>query len=268
MRIVAILFCLCLGAAWPAGAHEFWLSPEAYKVPVGGQLEAEFRVGQEFAGGGYVFIPGRSARFELVTPDGVQEVTPNVGDRPALNIPAPSEGLMVVVQETTDYRLHYSEWDKFLRFVEHKDLGDTVALHDRRGLPHEGFHEAYRRCAKSLIAVGDGAGTDRLMGMPTEIVAVTNPYTDDLSGGMVVDVVHDGAARPDAQVEIFEKAPDGSVEIRTTRTDESGRASFPVEAGHEYLVDAVVMLDTGNDDPEAGAVWRSLWASLTFAVPQ
>ena len=104
--------------------------------------------------------------------------------------------------------------------------------------------------------------------MEIEIVAVKNPYTDDLSGGMVVDVIYDGAARADAQVVVFEKAPGGDVTKTAVRTNDSGRATFPVNPGHEYLVDSVVVRSTGNDDPEAGPVWRSLWASLTFEVPQ
>ena len=255
-------------AALPASAHEFWISPETYQVPPGGTLKAEFRVGQEFAGAGYVFVPGRSERFEVVTADGTTEVTPRVGDRPALNIPAPAEGLNVVVHETGDLTLTYKEYEVFQRFLEHKDWTSLEALHDERGLPESGFRESYRRYAKSLMAVGEGAGADRAMGLEIEIVAVTNPYVADLSSGMVVDVIYQGAARADAQVEIFEKSPGGDVVVTKLRTDGTGRAVFPVAAGHEYLVDSVVVRAEDNEDPEAGPVWRSLWASLTFRVPE
>ncbi len=255
-------------AALPAAAHEFWISPDAYQVPPGGTLKAEFRVGQEFAGAGYVFVPGRSERFEVVTADGTTEVTPRVGDRPALNIPAPEEGLNVVVHETGDLTVNYTDFEVFQRFLKHKDWTSLEAVHAERGLPLTGFKESYRRYAKSLIEVGEGKGADQAMGLEIEIVAVTNPYIDDLSNGMVVNVIYQGAARGDAQVEIFEKAPGGEVEIIHVRTDESGRAVFPITKGHEYLVDSVVVRAEDNEDPEAGPVWRSLWASLTFKVPE
>ncbi|MCO6384279.1 DUF4198 domain-containing protein [Oceanicola sp. 502str15] len=266
MRLVSL--ALCLMAALPAQAHEFWISPDTYRVPSGGTLRAEFRVGQGFKGAGYVFVPGRSERFELVTPEGTSEVTPRVGDRPALNLPSPAEGLNVVVHETADLVVNYKDMDAFRRFLEHKDWAGLETVHAERGLPMETFSESYRRYAKSLMAAGDGAGTDRAMGLEIEIVAVKNPYTDDLSEGMVVDVIYDGAARADAQVEIFDKPPEGDVVVSHVRTDATGRAVFPVQAGHEYLVDSVVIRATDNDDAAAGPVWHSLWASLTFEVPQ
>lgn len=266
MKLLTFLLSIIL--AGPAMAHEFWISPTQYELPSGGTLKAEFRVGQDFAGAGYVFVPGRSLRFEVVSAEGVTEVTPRVGDRPALNIPAPGEGLNVVVHETADLKLTYREFELFQRFIKHKDWAGLETVHKERGLPEMGFSESYRRYAKALMATGDGAGTDRYMGLDIEIVAVTNPYTDDLAEGMVVDVIYDGAARPDAQVEVFEKDPAGAVESFTTRTDETGRARFDVKPGHEYLVDSVVVRATDNSDFEAGPVWRSLWASLTFRVPE
>ena len=104
-------------------------------------------------------------------------------------------------------------------------------------------------------------------GLETEIVALNNPYTDPASEGMRVKVLYQGSVRADAQVEVFEKASDGTVDVALYRTDAEGLAVLPLKPGHEYLVDAVVLRDTGNNDPAAGAVWHSLWASLTFAVP-
>jgi hypothetical protein len=40
--------------------------------------------------------------------------------------------------------------------------------------------------------------------------------------------------------------------------------NIPVKSGHEYLLDAVVLRAA---DPDDGAVWETLWAALTFAVP-
>ena len=74
------------------------------------------------------------------------------------------------------------------------------------------------------------------------------------------------APRAAAQVELFEKTEDGKVQITFHRTDETGHVRVPVQRGRRYLADAVVMrpLDAATSD---GAVWESLWASLTFAVP-
>lgn len=270
-RCLSTLSGLCLSAvlcATSVGAHEFWISPETYAVPSGGSITAAFRVGENLKGSSYSYLDRRTERLGFVTPEGPAEVPARIGDRPALDaVPAPVEdGLVVIVHETVDMTLTYREWQKFINFVEHKDFQGALEDHVARGIPQEGFKETYRRFAKALVAVGDGAGTDAPTGMETEIVALANPYTDDLSDGIAVQVLYQGQPRADAQVELFEKSGD-TVEVTLHRTDADGIARLPVQAGYEYLVDAVVLRDTGNDDPEAGPVWHSLWASLTFAVP-
>jgi hypothetical protein len=46
-----------------------------------------------------------------------------------------------------------------------------------------------------------------------------------------------------------------------------GKALIPVKAGTEYLFDAVVMRPLPGSVAEDTPVWETLWASLTFRVP-
>jgi hypothetical protein len=197
----------------------------------------------------------------------LRPVEGRIGDRPAMTFDAPEPGLAVIVHETKGDSLQYRTRDLFESFVEHKDLGDVLARHADRGLPELEFREAYTRYAKSLVAVGEGAGADTEVGLKTEIVALANPYTEDLSDGFPLRVLYEGAARADAQVEVFARNAEGTVTRTFHRTDVSGIVTIPVSSGTEYMVDAVVMEDTGNEDPEAGPVWHSLWANLTFRLP-
>lgn len=266
----SVLALVIAATILPVGArgHEFWISPQNYQIEPGDSIVADLRVGQEFVGPSYAYIETSIERFDLITSDGsITQVDGILGDRPALNMTAPDDGLVIVVHETIDGTLRYSEWQKFLNFVEHKAFDHAVETHAARGWPQTGFSEYYRRFAKSLVAVGDGAGQDRAVGLKTEIVALANPYTDDLSGGLPVQVLLDGQARVNAQVEIFDMAPDESVLVTTVRTDEKGQARVPVARGHRYLLDAVVLHETGAASPQDGPVWKSLWAALTFAVP-
>ncbi|MEM9433345.1 MAG: DUF4198 domain-containing protein [Pseudomonadota bacterium] len=261
-----VLSCSAAAFATTATAHEFWISPESYVIESGGQVQAHLRVGQNFKGSSYAFRDSQFERFELITGDNVTQVTGRLGDTPALSMGAPDTGLMVVVHETTDNTLNYREWEKFVAFVEHKAFPTTLEDHAVRGLPEENFVELYRRYAKSLVAVGSGAGADTRVGLKTEIVALANPYTDQVSD-FPVQVFLDGEPRVDAQLEVFDKAPDGSVQVTLHRTDADGKASVPVIAGHEYLFDAVAMVPLPNNEATKGPVWWSLWAALTFKVP-
>ncbi|MEO0828903.1 MAG: DUF4198 domain-containing protein [Pseudomonadota bacterium] len=265
-HLLNIFIAACL--AQPVAAHEFWISPVKYIVPPGEAISADFRVGEKMSGSAYAFIDFRSERFDLVTQDGVVEVSSRMGDRPAINMLAPTGGLTAIVHETSDNTLTYDGMERFNNFTEHKDFAWAQAEHAARGLPDDGFVETYRRYAKALVAVGDGVGADQASGLRTEFVALANPYTDDVSAGLPVRLLFEGSPRAEAQVELFQKAPDGEVSVTFHRTDEEGRAVLPVKPGYEYLADAVMLFDTGNDDIEAGAVWHSIWAALTFMVPE
>ncbi len=269
MRLFTSVFAsfIALAASGAVWAHEFWIDPLSYQVQPGTPIEAKLIVGQEFNGSSYPYRPSQIARFDLVAGDTVTEVKARIGDNPALNMEAPAEGLIVVVHETEDSRLTYTEFAKFEKFVAHKDFEDAIALHDARGISREKFTESYRRYAKALIGVGDAQGADAPVGMRTEIVALANPYTEDLTQ-MPVQVLLDGAPRADAQVELFERNAQDEVTVTLHRTDADGKARVPVKKGHSYLVDAVVAEALPNDDPEQGPVWKTHWAALTFAVPE
>lgn len=258
---------LILAACYPVAAHEFWVEPQSYAIAPSDSLNADLRNGQFFAGPTIPYISGAIERFEVIAGDSVLPVRGRLGNRPALKGLSVPGGLAIIVFESTDSRLNYDSWEKFTAFVEHKDLKGTIEAHHERGLPETNFDENYRRYSKALVAVGDGKGDDRRVGLLIEIVADANPYTDDVSGGMPLQVFYDGAPRADAQVELFERAPDDTVVTATYRTDADGRVVVPVRPGHVYLADSVAIrpLDgsTGN-----GAVWHTDWAALTFAVPE
>lgn len=245
-------------------SHEFWIEPVEYQVEKSSPLVADLRNGEEFRGSKLAYFEKRTARFELVQNDQARPVVPRLGDIPALDTFVEQDGLVVIIHETAPSTLKYTKWEKFLAFAKHKDFPDIVARHSDRGLPETGFVETYRRFAKALVGVGLGDGRDRPSGMETEFVALSNPFTDDLSEGFLVDLYYQGALRADAQVEVFEKSPDGTVAITLFRTDHNGRVRIPVIAGHDYLLDAVVLRPAPDDVPE---VWETLWAAMTFSVP-
>lgn len=266
MRRISLSAVFVLLSAHFASGHEFWIDPHDFTIEPGEKVTADLRIGQEFEGGSFPYIPSNIERFDIVSGDSILAVRTRIGNRPALDQVIPDNGLWVVVHETTDQRLTYVEEGIFEAFVRHKDLEGTLEAHAERRLPDLGFAENYRRFAKSLIAVGDGKGADQELGLRTELVALTNPYADDFNGEMRVRLLFEGAPRADAQVEVFERAPNGQVSIGTTRTNSDGVASFAVKSGHVYLADAVKMLPLEGDEAGVLPVWYSLWASLTFSV--
>ena len=259
-----VLVAWCAICASNATAHEFWIEPERYQVAAGENLVARFRNGEELEGVSLGYFARSSQRYAVIANGTATPVTPRLGDNPALDVPAPGAGLMVVVHETTPSFVTYKTWEKFQKFADHKDFAGWRVQHEALLFPDPPFKERYTRHAKALIAVGDGAGADAQAGMLTEFVALTNPYAAGFDGVMKVQLHYGEFLRAGAQVEVFDRAPDSSVTITLHTTAADGIAEVPVTPGHEYLFDAVVLEPS---PPDAGAVWDTYWAALTFMVP-
>lgn len=247
-------------------AHEFWIFPAQFQVKPGAEIIAEFRNGEEFTGAQLAYFGRSSEKLVIAGPNGVTPITPRDGDRPAIKINAPSTpGLYTLGHVTTSSRLTYREWAKWQKFIKHKDLVKVAASHEARGLPRENFREGYTRHAKSLIAVGDGAGKDTNLGMETEFVALTNPYVPGFDGTMKAQLFYEGKPRANAQVEVFEQMRGDGVNISIVYTDASGVVTLKTTPGRKYQIDAVVLREPRS--AESKVAWETLWANMTFAHP-
>ena len=266
MRRLVLAFALY---ALPVQAHELWIAPTEFQVPAETIMTGHIVNGEEFHGRPLAYIPQRFQRFVAVNGGKFANITGRVGDSPALHLSPLGEGLHVIAYISTVSTVDYVTWEKFQKFVDHKDLGDILSSHTDRGLPEGDFDEAYTRFSKSLISAGHGQGEDRRLGLETEIVALTNPYTQTPLAFMQLQLFYKQDVRANVQVEVFEKAPDGTVSISLYRTNINGLATIPVKPGHEYMADAVVLREPSAElAAETGAVWETLWANLTWAVPE
>lgn len=264
MRLLALCFALL---STPIQAHELWIEPLEFQISRESMLQGDVVNGEGFVGTNLAYLPRNFSRFVMVAGDKFANVQGRLGDRPALNMEPVADGLHVLAYISKQLTLDYVDWAKFQKFIDHKDLGDIRPQHDARDLPLEGFDEVYTRFSKSLVAVGSGDGADRVLGMETELVALTNPYVGE-TDTMQLQLFYKREVRAQEQIEIFEKDPEGAVTITLVRTDDNGIAQIPVKPGHTYMADAVVLREPSAELAAiTGAVWETLWANLTWAMP-
>lgn len=266
MRVILTLIAVLV--ALPAQAHELWIAPHAYQPAPDAAIVADLTNGENFEGNHLVYLPRLFDRFEIISGDNVVSVTGRLGDQPALNHTSHGVGLHIVLYQSRVETLNYASFEKFESFAVHKGYPDIAARHAARGLDPVRMKEVYTRFSKSLIGVGSAQGQDRRLGLETELVALENPYTDIMADGLDVQLFYRDDPRADAQIELFDKAPDGTVRLTLHRTDANGRATLPVKPGHAYMVNAVVLRAPDARHARHRAVWESLWANLTFAVPE
>jgi len=252
-------------AASPAAAHEFWIEPHDFSIEADTKIQADLRVGQDFKGDTFPFIPSRFAAFKRYDRLGEKDVEGVTGDLPALSQPARAEGLSIFTYVSAGERIRFRDWDKFAAYLDLEGLTSIPARHDARGLPRDDIRELYTRCAKTLVSVGDDAtDQDRATGMRLELVAGDNPMTVTPGADMSFTLLWEGKPLPDTQVALFKKGENSDTGTRTlARTDENGQASFTLPATGTYMAASVHMIEAPAD---RNADWQSFWASLTFGV--
>ena len=237
-----------------------------FQVAPNDELGVDFINGQEFKGSPLAWFGNRFDLAEIHLGETRVEMDGRLGDLPAVTYVPQQDGLLVMVAETRPLALSYSKEAKFKNFVDHKgfDIDPNAQAYP--------FTEVYTRHVKALVQVGDIAQQDRTFGLETEFVALENPYLDDMSDGFDVQILYQSVPRPAAQIEVFEMDPEGFVTIWTQISDAEGRATIAVKPSHRYLLDAVVLRPPAATTLERMGKpekikWETLWAALTFRVP-
>ena len=273
--VAATLAATSVLAAAPLAAHEYWLDPLDATPEAGGRLLVNVRNGEDFVGTSLPFDARRMARLALVGPGGDGPIAARLGDFPAVQVEMPSTpGLHAVVLDTAAKDLVYDDLERFTRFLDYHGQDGVLDAHAARELPERDIRERYFRHAKALVKAGDvtapvdaDAAALAPQGQALELVAENDPYVED---ALAVRLYEDGAALAGAQIELFERTLEGEVTRRLARSDADGRATFDVGRPGEYLVNAVRVLEPGDEALAAADVvphWQSRWASLTFERP-
>jgi uncharacterized GH25 family protein len=249
-----------------AFAHEFWLEPEQYLLSSGQALIANARVGENFKGDSYAYLPSYFTAFDLSINGKTSPISSVFGSTPPVNQTVDAEGLAILSFVSTVRRLEYDDPEKFPNFLKKEGLDWVLPRHQKKGLPASGFVEAYYRYAKSLVQIGDAQGHDEKLGLRFEWVLEENPYKSN-KHTVSARLYWQGKPKPETQVSVFKRSDD-QVERIVLSTDTEGYVSIPTEQDAEYLVNAVHMTEPSKEtlgtEKTKDAVWESHWASVTF----
>ncbi len=266
LYLSACLLALC-GSAM---AHEFWLEPVRYHVNKNDEIAVNIKVGKNFKGEPQIYNPSDFIKFQYTTTvDSISKtyaVKSRLGDMPAFKTKPISSGLKLVSYISTRRVINYKTAEKFKHFIKKEGIDWVLAAHAKRKLPEKGFKEVFYRYAKTLLAVGKGEGTDKVLSFPFEWVMLDNPYTHKNKDSLKAQLLWQGKVFPHAVVSLFIRQKDKLLQ-QYLKTDEKGIVKVPTGEQGVYLLNAVHMLEASDDtERETGAVWESLWASSTFEI--
>jgi len=267
--------------AWvgAAAAHDFWITPSAYRCTVGEDVDLTLLVGHAGNAERYGRRSDHLKRFWIVDPAGKSSNIPGVAPVPdgptdaGTTAPAGRATLRTPGVHIIAYRSNHSaiELDAktFEGYLRDEGLTSIIAERARRGESERPDRELYSRASKTLVLAGDEdhatprTGFDRLIGLPVEITPHTDPF--DLSPGdtLVVSVHHRGTPAIGVQIDAEQwSSAEDRIHLRAT-TDDEGRAEFDVSRSGTWLITTTQMeRATAHADYD----WESVWGSLTVEV--
>ena len=113
-QLILLSFVLAL-IALPriAAAHEYWIEPHLYTVPLGAKLQGDLTNGQNFKGLKFPYIGATIDSFTLTNAKGTQKYTNRDGDTPAFDTVSQVEGLNIASYQGKFDTLKFKTWEKF-----------------------------------------------------------------------------------------------------------------------------------------------------------
>lgn len=259
-RTAWALLVFLLTSAPALRAHDLWIEPSSFR-PVESQLFAvRLRVGEAFRGEPVPRMEKRIERFVAVGPGGEIPLNGVEGADPAgwAVLPQPGSWLLVYDSHPSPSEL---DGPKFEAYLAEEGLERISKLRAERGQTAARSKEIFSRCAKALVAVGNGPaeGFDRVLGLPLELVPEASPA--GLPAGGELPVILLFRSKPLAGALVVAVPREAPADKVSARTDTDGRVRLRLSREGQWLIKAVHMEPA---PAESGADWESFWASLTL----
>jgi len=266
----APLLLLLLAPA--ALAHEFWLETPRLRLAPNETTTLQLLVGDHFSGQPW---PGRATKILRLTRYGPTLAdTADLAPADSLRLRIAHPGLHTVVLQSANSFSELPAAD-FNKYLQAEGLDFILEKRREAGTTARPGREAYRRCAKTLLQVGNPAALPRALdsatlrphGLPLELVPEQNPYRLAAGRSLTVRLLRAGLPVRGGLVQVWQRQPDGLPTTHfTTRTNSAGRIIVKLLGPGPYLLAAVGMVPA----PPAlrpRADWYATWASLTFGGP-
>jgi uncharacterized GH25 family protein len=252
-----------------AAAHEFWIQPERFWLPVDATTPMTLQVGTGTERQRSRLPPRRVLRFDATASGGqLQDL------RPILTLGAPTAdaalsfarpGAYVVTLRSDAAAQSHLSAARFNTYAEEEGLTPALEARAARGLTAIDASERYSRQTKALVQVGDGGAQDIVtqpVGLTLEIVPEVSPYALPHPASLPVRVLYEGRPLAGALVKITNLAHDAAP-LEQHRTDGEGRAGFAMPSGGTWMMDVVwtkPLTDEGVD-------FETVFSSLSFGFP-
>ena len=260
-------------------AHEFWLEAPRFRLQPGQTMNVHTFVGENFQGEPWTTKAAKIqhlARYGPIPADSTNLTPQNFTEtdtfRTGFTFARP--GTHVVLLQSTSSFIELPA-EQFTAYLREEGLDYALKLRQENEEMAKPGRETYRRCAKTLIQVGEATATlavtdsacRHVYGLPLELVPEQNPYRLAANKALTVRVLRAGRPAFGTTVQVWQRQPGGLPTTHyTTRANQNGRILLRLSGPGPYLLTTVGM-SAAPTELRTRADWQSTWASLTFAGP-
>lgn len=263
-RLARMALAACTVLLSPfAGAHEFWLWPAPFSLPVGGTAALGMFVGEYFEGERIGVSPSHAASMRVHAARGRDGLVKAHAAPPSLNMTFARAGTHVIAFDSAPSMLTLSA-DKFHAYLHEEGLDAIIRQRERDGTAEMPGRERYRRNAKTLVKVGRAdEAYGRSTGQRLEIMPLADPLSASPGDTIGFRLLFDDKPLPETLVKAWHRRG-GQTTVVRARSDTDGRVRFTLPYSGPWMVSTVHMIPAaGSTDAD----WDSFWGNLTFELP-
>lgn len=260
--LVASAFGLTLAAE----SHEFWVMPDRFTVPVGGQVEFALNVGENFVGTPAGFGRPMALSFSWFNQMDRTDLTDNLPatlEHNAASMAFNRSGTQLIALDTKPQTLEMPA-DRFNAYLKDEGLDSVLRARADQLRDAEPGRERYRRHVKTLVTVGgkSDATYSKKTGQILEIVPLSNPRIVKSGGVLRFRLYFNGQPLGGALVKLWNQRGHQLTVLRT-RSDRRGELALAMPWPGVWMASVVHMVPS---EGEAEFDWDSHWGNLTFQV--
>lgn len=261
---VALLIC---GIA-VAGAHDFWLVPNAFHVAEGDELAVRGQTSSRFPTSEVAVTPDRVAEARVIgasTDERVALVSTEGTSLMLRHRPAGAGQRVVLV--TVAPRSLRASGPGFKRYMELEGAAELAARYEREGrLPKtDSITRRYAKYAKTIVEVGNGGprAFSRVAGQVAEFVPLRDPAALRAGDTLPIRLLYRGQPLAEAHLHAGQAAEDRAGPDLSLVTDADGVLRVPVATAGLWNVRTIHIVPS---DAGSGADWDSHFVTIVFSV--
>lgn len=247
-------------------AHEFWLMPSKFRLNLGETFNLQLFVGEDFMGDVWANRKKRLLKLMHHSNASQKDLTALAlkSDSLPISLKFDTEGTHLLSMESKNSFIALDA-EKFNDYLIEDGIENIYELRKKNGEMNKPSKELYRRCAKTLIQVGNKYSEtyQKNTQMPLEIIPLKNPYQMQVGDEITFKVLFKNQPLSNKMIVAWHKTDTEKTTHEKLKTDANGILKMKLEKSGYWMISTVHMIEVKNN-PDAN--YQSFWGNLTFSL--